>query len=65
MLIWSIAIFAAVLLGFGFLVDRFYKKRGITDFDPERNSANVNEMERVYVESHMNHIRDESKSHGL
>ncbi|RDU35868.1 hypothetical protein DRW41_16680 [Neobacillus piezotolerans] len=58
-------IFSAVLLGFGFIVDYFYKKKGITDLEPERNAANVNGMERAYVESHMNHIRDESRSHGI
>ncbi|WP_316569017.1 hypothetical protein [Neobacillus sp. YIM B06451] len=65
MLILFIFIFAAVLLVFGFIVDYLYKKKGITDLDPERNTRNINGMERAYVESHMNHIRDESKSHGI
>ncbi|WP_156424293.1 hypothetical protein [Bacillus sp. FJAT-27445] len=65
MLVWYIVIFSAVLLGFGFAVDMWYKKKGIKDVNPEENSAHVNGMERAYVESHLNHMRDDLNSNGI
>jgi len=65
MLIWIIGIFSAVLIGVGFLADWWYKKHGISVTDPSENEGNVSGMERAYVESHMNHMRDDLNSTGM
>ncbi|CEG27314.1 hypothetical protein [Bacillus sp. B-jedd] len=65
MLIWVILIFSAVLIGVGFLADWWYKKNGINVTDPRENEAHVSGMERTYVESHMNQMRDDLNNHGM
>ena len=52
------------LLLLGFLVDWWYKRKGINDFNPEENVKHVSESERIYMESHMHNIRNDHHNNG-
>ncbi|NHM32685.1 hypothetical protein [Neobacillus terrae] len=47
------------LLAFGFIVDWFYKSKGIDHLDPSENEKHVSESERVYIGSHLHNIRND------
>ncbi|OCA81597.1 hypothetical protein A8F94_22270 [Bacillus sp. FJAT-27225] len=49
---------ALALIGFGVFVDYMYKKKGIVT-DPHENQKHVNPSERAYVESMLNHHKDQ------
>ncbi|MGJ7922373.1 hypothetical protein [Neobacillus sp. LXY-4] len=63
-MILFILILSGVLLALGATVDWMYKRRGITDLNPEENAKHVSESERVYIESHMHNIKNDH-SNGL
>lgn len=46
------------LLAFGFLVDWWYKRKGIHDINPEENAKHVSDSERIYMESYLHNIKD-------
>jgi hypothetical protein len=54
---WLIGIVG--LLGFGFLVDLVYKRKGIHDVNPEENAKHVSQSERIYMESYMHNMRND------
>lgn len=61
---WWLLVGAGVLLSFGFLVDWWNKKNGITDFDPEENAKHVSDSERAYVESYMHNMKHDHHDNG-
>ncbi|MED4205040.1 hypothetical protein [Neobacillus mesonae] len=52
------------LLGFGLVVDMWYKKKGIQQIDPEENAKHVSNSERIYTESYMHNMKNDFNSHG-
>ena len=52
------------LLSFGFLVDWWYKRKGINDLTPEENAKNVSKSERIYMESHLHNTRNDHFGNG-
>jgi hypothetical protein len=54
----------AVFIGFGFLVDWIYKRKGINAIDPEENSKRISESERIYIESHMHNLKNNHQDNG-
>ena len=59
---WLIGI--GVLLGFGALVDWWYKRHGINHVEPEENAKHVSDSERIYMESYMHNMRNNHSDHG-
>jgi hypothetical protein len=59
---WLVGIGALVL--FGVIVDWWYKRKGISDFNPEENAKNVSASERIYMESHMQNMRNNHQDNG-
>lgn len=51
------------LLSFGFLVDFWYKKKGIV-LNPEENAKHVSESERIYTESYMHNLKNNHQDNG-
>jgi hypothetical protein len=56
--VWILVICVS-LLGIGFLVDLWYKKKGISNLNPEENAKHVSESEKAYIESHMHNIKND------
>jgi hypothetical protein len=58
MFIWFLLVVGSLLL-FGFLVDLWYKKQGITDLNPEENAKHVSGYERAVTEAYMSNMKDD------
>ncbi|RBP86579.1 hypothetical protein DFO70_12547 [Cytobacillus firmus] len=52
------------LLSFGFIVDRWNKRKGINNFDPEENAKHVSNSEKIYMESHMHNVKNNNQDNG-
>ncbi|MCM3570865.1 hypothetical protein [Neobacillus mesonae] len=51
-------------LSFGFLVDLWYKRKGIRQTNPVENSKHVSSSERIYIESYMHNMRNDQHGNG-
>jgi hypothetical protein len=58
MIVWLLIMMAGLLV-FGFLVDLWYKRREITNLNPEENAKHVSEYDRAYLEAHMSNLKDD------
>ena len=58
MLIWFLMLCAGLLL-FGFLVDVWYKRHGITDLNPEENAKHVSGYDKAVSEAYLSNSRDD------
>ncbi|UQD52130.1 hypothetical protein C0971_08965 [Bacillus methanolicus] len=54
---WALNFIFGIII-FGFLVDWWYKRKGMV-VDPEENAKHVSDSERVYIESHMHKVKND------
>ncbi|AIE58971.1 hypothetical protein [Bacillus methanolicus] len=55
-------ILGTALILFGFIIDKLYKRKGITT-DPKENERNISSSERIYTETMLNQVKVQNNNH--